>query len=266
MSETILYEIRDRIAYITLNRPDALNAMNLDFLRRWGFIVQDMNNNPEALVGIVTGAGGKAFSVGADLKEKSGVSRPAAPGASGTGEGQTVVERKPGGKRPRLIQKPVIAAINGFCLGGGLELALQCDIRIATPKSVFGMPEPRWSLPAGYGLHNLSRMIPLGEALYIQLTGERIGPERAYQIGLIQKIVPEEQLMEEAKKIADSVLLCAPLAVRAIKSVVMSYRDQPLEVSWKMAEGLVDELSKTEDFKEGPKAFAEKRKPQWKGR
>jgi enoyl-CoA hydratase/carnithine racemase len=265
MTETILYEIKDRIAYITLNRPDSLNAMNLDFLRRWNFIVQDMNSNPEPLVGIVTGAGGKAFSVGADLKEKAGESKPAA----GTGEGEqgkTIVERKPSGRRPRLIQKPVIAAINGFCLGGGLELALQCDIRIATPKSVFGMPEPRWSLPAGYGLHNLSRMIPLGEALYIQLTGERIGPERAYQIGLIQKIVPEEQLLAEAKKIADSVLLCAPLAVKAIKSVVMNYRDQPLEVSWKMAEGLVDELSKTEDFKEGPRAFAEKRKPQWKGR
>ena len=256
MSDSILYRIEDRIAFITLNRPDAMNSLTREMLRRWKEIIEDFNANPEPLVAIVRGAGDRAFSTGADLKERA--SRNAA------SEGTTREPRVP--KLPVLPEKPSIAAINGYCVAGGLELALQCDIRIATPKSQFGMPEPRWSLPGGYGLHMLSRMIPLGEALQIQLTGERIGAERAYQIGLIQRLVPEDRLDAEARAIADSVLLCAPLAVKAIKRTVMTGRDLPLAEAWKLADGLVAELGQTADAKEGPRAFAEKRRPEWKGR
>ncbi len=254
VSETILYEVKDRIAYITLNRPDVLNALNRAMLRRWGEIVQAFNTDPEPLVAIVHGAGDRAFSVGVDLKER----------AVRDESGARRRGRRPG--PPNLMEKPVIAAINGFCIAGGMEIALQCDIRIATPKSQFGLPEPRWSLPAGYGLHMLSRMVPLGEALAMQLTGERIGAQRAYEIGLVQRLVPEERLMETAREIAQSVLLCAPLAVRAIKRVVMTGRDLPLEESWRLAAGLTEELAATEDAREGPRAFAETRTPQWKGR
>ena len=256
MSDSILYRIEDRIAFITLNRPDAMNALTREMLRRWKEIIEDFNNNPEPLVAIVRGAGDRAFSTGADLKERAS--------KNAAGEDKKREPRTP--KLPLLPEKPSIAAINGYCVAGGLELALQCDIRIATPKSQFGMPEPRWSLPGGYGLHMLSRMIPLGEALQIQLTGERIGAERAYQIGLIQRLVPEDRLDAEARAIADSVLLCAPLAVKAIKRTVMAGRDLPLAEAWKLADGLVAELGRTADAEEGPQAFAEKRRPEWKGR
>lgn len=256
MSDSILYRIEDRIAFITLNRPDAMNALTREMLRRWKDIIEDFNNNPEPLVAIVRGAGDRAFSTGADLKERAS--------KNAASEDEKREPRIP--KLPLLPEKPSIAAINGYCVAGGLELALQCDIRIATPKSQFGMPEPRWSLPGGYGLHMLSRMVPLGEALQIQLTGERIGAERAYQIGLIQRLVPEDRLDAEARAIADSVLLCAPLAVKAIKRTVMAGRDLPLAEAWKLADGLVAELGRTADAKEGPQAFAEKRRPEWKGR
>ncbi|MBI3743931.1 MAG: enoyl-CoA hydratase/isomerase family protein [Chloroflexi bacterium] len=254
MSGTILYEVKDRIAYVTLNRPDQMNALNRELLKRWAEVIETFNSDPEPLVAIVTGAGGRAFSVGMDLKER----------ASRDTSGDPKTARAP--RAPKLFEKPAIAAIQGYCVAGGLEISLQCDIRIATPNSQFGLPEPRWSLTAGYGLHNLNRMVPLGEALYMQLTGERIGAERAYQIGLVQQIVPPEQLMPRAKQIADSVLMCAPLAVRAIKKVVMDARDRPLEESWKLAAELTAGLTSSEDFREGPRAFAEKRKPQWKGR
>jgi enoyl-CoA hydratase/carnithine racemase len=163
--------------------------------------------------------------------------------------------------------KPVIAAIDGYCLAGGLELALRCDIRIATEKSTFGLPEPRRSLLAGYGLHNLSRMIPLGEALQIQLTGSPISSQRAYDIGLIQRRVADRAaLIKEADAVADDICLCAPLAVRAIKSIVKTGRNLPVEYSWKFSEPIHTIINGTEDRLEGPKAFAEKRKPNWKMR
>jgi len=163
--------------------------------------------------------------------------------------------------------KPVIAAIDGYCLAGGLELSLRCDIRIATEKSTFGLPEPRRSLLAGYGLHNLSRIIPLGEALHIQLTGAPITSQRAYDIGLIQRRVADRTaLVKEADAVADEICLCAPLAVKAIKQIVKTGRNLPVEYSVKFAEPIHTIINGTEDRLEGPKAFAEKRKPNWKMR
>jgi enoyl-CoA hydratase/carnithine racemase len=161
----------------------------------------------------------------------------------------------------------MIAAIDGYCVAGGLELALQCDIRLATARSQFGLPEPRWSLIAGYGLHNLSRMIPLGEALYLQLTGNRIDAERAYRIGLIQEIVPDRAALNAAvDQVLASIRLCAPLALQAIKQVVYRGRNLPVEYSERLAEPLQQLVNQSEDAKEGPRAFAEKRLPNWKGR
>ena len=163
------------------------------------------------------------------------------------------------------VYKPLIAAIDGFCVAGGLEVSLQCDIRIATKKSEFGLPEPRWSILAGYGLHNLNRMVPLGESLYMQLTGSRINSERAYCIGLIQDVVEDrEELLERVDQVAGEIKLCAPLAVQAIKQIVYQGRNLPVEYSQKLAIPISERISATEDSIEGPKAFSEKRKPEWK--
>ena len=157
--------------------------------------------------------------------------------------------------------------IRDSCVAGGLEVSLQCDIRIATEKSEFGLPEPRWSLLAGYGLHNLNRMIPLGESLYMQLTGTRIDSARAYNIGLIQDVVKDrEELLVRIEKIAEEIKLCAPLAVQAIKQIVYQGRNLPVEYSQKLSIPISQRISATDDSIEGPRAFSEKRKPEWKMR
>jgi enoyl-CoA hydratase/carnithine racemase len=253
---TIIYEKRDQVAYITLNRPEVLNALNQEIRNGLEGALIDFRDDPDMLVAILTGEGGRAFSAGMDLKDRA---RRDSAGESRVGT-RTYI--------PDLgVFKPIIAAIDGFCVAGGLELSLQCDIRIATEKSEFGLPEPRWSLTAGYGLHNLSRMVPLGEALYMQLTGRRISSERAYQIGLIQEVVPDrDALFAMADRIAGEVKLCAPLAVKAIKQIVYHGRNLPVEYSQKLAAPLNEQVSATEDAIEGPRAFSEKRPPVWKMR
>ncbi len=258
-NEVVLYEKRDRKAYITLNRPEVMNALNMAVREGLRGALSELRDDDDVLVGIVTGAGGRAFSAGMDLKERTQLDK--AGGASSefsTWDGRWTEFG---------VWKPIIAAIDGYCLAGGLELSLQCDIRIATEQSRFGLPEPRRSLLAGYGLHNLSRMIPLGHALYIQLTGNHIDADTAARWGIIQEVVHDRQaLMERVEQIADDVMQCAPLAVQAIKRIVMQGRNLPVEYSIKLAKPINDIISKTEDRLEGPKAFAEKRKPVWKMR
>ena len=257
-SNTVLYEKRDQVVYVTLNRPEVLNAMNRELSRTLSEGLMTYRDDNDALVAIITGDGGRAFSSGMDLKET------AEEDAAGKGHCPDAL--------PRLMDlrlwKPIIAAIDGYCLAGGLELALQCDIRIATRHSSFGLPEPRWNLMANYyGCHNLSRMIPLGEALFIQLTGGRINTDQALRCGLVHSLHPNrEELMAEADRIAGEIKLCSPLAVQAIKRVVMQGRNLPVDYSYRLAEPIFAQLQQTEDAKEGPRAFAEKRRPIWKMR
>lgn len=253
---TIIYEKRQQVAYITLNRPEVLNALNQELRDGLREALLDFRDDPDLLVAIMSGAGGRAFSAGMDLKDRA--QRDAA-GEQRPGPHLSIIDMQ--------VFKPIIAAIDGYCVAGGLELSLQCDIRLATEQSEFGLPEPRWSLTAGYGLHNLSRMIPLGEALYMQLTGRRITASRAYQIGLIQEVVADrEALFATAERIADEVKLCAPLAVRAIKQIVYHGRNLPVEYSQKLGAPLSAQVHASEDAVEGPRAFAEKRRPVWKVR
>jgi len=255
-TSTILYDKRDHVAYITLNRPEVLNALNQELRDGLRQALLDFRDDPDLLVAIMTGAGGRAFSAGMDLKDRA---RRDAAGEQRPGLRATFLDME--------IFKPIIAAIDGFCVAGGLELSLQCDIRIATEQSEFGLPEPRWSLTAGYGLHNLSRMIPLGEALYMQLTGRRITSARAYQIGLIQEVVPDrDALFATAECIAGEIKLCAPLAVHAIKQIVYQGRNLPVEYSQKLGAPLSAQVHASEDAIEGPRAFAEKRTPVWQVR
>ena len=252
-SKILRYEKRDRTAYITLNRPEVMNAIDIELGQAIAAAVKDAEKDDDILVLIIIGEGGKAFSAGADLKEKSR---------------RDVTESTNSWQDADAnCTKPIIAAIDGHCVGGGLELALRCDIRVATQKSTFGLPEPRRSMLAGYGLHNLSRMIPLGEALLIQLTGSPITAERAYQIGLIQKLVPDRAaLLQQADAIANDIVQCAPLAVQAIKRIVKTGRNVPPEYSLKLAEPIRKFIDSTEDRLEGSRSFVEKRAPKWKMR
>jgi enoyl-CoA hydratase/carnithine racemase len=257
-SSVLRYEKRGGKAYLTLNRPEAMNALNFALRRAIDEAIDKGEADDEVLVFIVIGEGGRAFSAGADLKE---MSRRDVTDSPQLRAGQTV------GDKLATCGKPVIAAIDGYCLAGGLELALRCDIRIATEQSSFGLPEPRRSLLAGYGLHHLSRMVPLGEALHMQLTGSPITSQRAYEIGLIQRRVKDRAaLLAEVEAVADDICLCAPLAVRAIKDIVKTGRNLPAEYSVKYGEPIERWIYGTEDRLEGPRAFVEKRKPQWKMR
>ncbi len=256
-SSTIKYEVKDRVAWITLNRPEIMNALNQEIRNAIAEAIRQSASNDDILVIIMTGEGGKAFSAGADLKALSQQGASVNP----------FLPQFPSDDVVDQCPKPIIAAIDGYCLGGGLELALRCDIRIATEKSRFGLPEPRRSLMAGYGLHNLSRMIPLGEALRIHLTGGHITAQRAYDMGLIQSLLADRNaLFAEAELIASEIKLCAPLAIRAIKRIVKVGRNLPVEYSWKLAEPIAEQIAKSEDRLEGPRAFAEKRAPVWKMR
>lgn len=258
-TNTILYEKRDGVGYITLNRPDSMNALNRELSSGLREALAEVRDDPEVILGVLIGAGGRAFSAGMDLKERATL--------DAQGEGRALDPRGAGSFVDMGVYKPLIAAIDGFCVAGGLEVSLQCDIRIATKKSEFGLPEPRWSILAGYGLHNLNRMIPLGESLYMQLTGSRINSDRAYNIGLIQDVVDDrEQLIERVDKVAREIKLCAPLAVQAIKQIVYQGRNLPVEYSQKLAIPISERISGTEDSVEGPKAFSEKRRPEWKMR
>jgi enoyl-CoA hydratase/carnithine racemase len=174
-------------------------------------------------------------------------------------------ERLHGGDTVPPVHKPLIAAIRGHCVAAGLELALQCDIRIAAEDArFFGLPEAKWGLPGGYGLHNLSRTIPMGEALYMQLTGDAIDARRAHAVGLVQAVVPTPDLQAQAAAVAQRVAANSPRAVRAIKQIVRDLRDLPLAEAMKRAEPLERQLIDSGDYKEGAAAFVAKRKPSWR--
>ena len=252
------YAKEGRIAIFTLNRPDALNAMNLETIRQLHKAMIDFRDDPELWVGIVTGAGEKAFSAGADIKETLPFLRehrdrpwafPAMPW------------------RGLELWKPLIAAINGLALGGGLELALACDIRIAAENARFGSPEVAVGLLPGWGgTQRLPRVLPWAKAAEILLMGRPIDAQEAYRIGLINKIVPPEQVMPTAKEWAEIICQAAPLAVRAAKEAMLRGVSMSLEQGLQLENTLLSYLLGTEDFDEGITAFAEKRKPTFRGR
>jgi enoyl-CoA hydratase/carnithine racemase len=253
-SEEIHYDTEGQVALITIDRPDCLNALDDPGYRRLWDLLRPFEADPARRVAIVTGAGGRAFSVGSDMRQPFW--------HPGEGKQMTVTEAF----EPAAVRKPVIAAIDGYCVGGGLEWALRCDIRIATPRSSFGLPEPLSGTLAGFGLHMLSRLIPPGEALYMQLTGAPVDAARAYRCCLVQELVAPEDLLTRAREIADMVLACSPLAVEAIKQTVSFGLRQGVGDSYDFVAPLAVIVGASEDAKEGPRAFVEKRPPSWQGR
>ncbi len=259
--ETIIYEKKDRIAYITLNRPRVLNALSGKLNRELHQALYDFRDDPDTWVAIVHGAGERAFSSGHDLKEDTEA------GFQEQWQASFWRQREPTIYDTLQIWKPIIAAIHGYCLAGGLEIALACDIRIAAEDARFGMSEVlRALVPGGGGVQRLPRLVPLGLALELLLTGDMIDAQEAYRIGLVNKVVPMKDLMPTAEKIARKMCDNGPLTVRAIKESAMRGLDIPLEQALRVNSLLTHINHTTEDSMEGPKAFIEKRKPHYKGK
>jgi len=260
-SPVLRYEARGRKAYITLNRPEVMNALNGEIVGALGAALREFGDDDNLLVAIISGAGDRAFSAGMDLKERTEQDQ----GGPSAGAAR---RRGARGAFDELAncRKPIIAAIDGYCLAAGLEITINCDIRIATTQSRFGLPEPRRSLIPGPGVQ-LSRQIPMGEALLILLTGGHVTAERMYQLGYIQRLVADrEALFKEADAIADEIMQCAPLAVQALKRIIKVGHSLPVPVLGQMAEPIRAAIERTEDRREGPRAFVEKRPPVWKMR
>ena len=256
MSDAVRTEVDGAVLRVTIERPEVHNALRLQDYQALKDAMARLSDDPALRVGILTGAGGRAFSSGSDLK-----------GASWHPDDGRPMRPSEDPEDPATVPaKPVIAAIDGYCLGGGLEWALRCDIRIATPRSSFGLPEPRVGALAGYGLHHLSRLIGAGDALHLQLTGERIDAERALRIGLVQEVVEPDRLATRAQELADAVIACSPLAIEAIKATVWFGVRQGIEDSYRFVAPLAAAIGRSEDAREGPRAFVEKRAPNWQGR
>jgi len=255
----IIYEKKGRIAYVTINRPQRMNAVDPATSRELLQAFSDFRDDDKLWVSILTGAGEKAFSAGADLVAM----------AQALAGGDASLYDIPFGGITRGFQtwKPMIAAINGYCLAGGLELSLCCDIRVAADHATFGLPEPKRALmPGAGGTQRLPRAVPLALATEILLTGNRIDAQTALHWGLVSHVVPLPELMPKAEEIAQAICECGPLAVRAIKQAIYQGLDMPLEEGLALELKLLGDILRTEDVREGPLAFAQKRKPQYKGR
>jgi enoyl-CoA hydratase/carnithine racemase len=258
--ERILYSKEGRIAHVTINRPEKLNAIDPLTSAELLDAFTDFKGDDGVWVAILTGAGERAFSTGNDL---------VATAMRGQGQGGAAVRPAPFGGITRSFEcyKPIIAAINGYCLAGGLEIALSCDIRICTPGSSFGLPEPtRGLIPGAGGTQRLPRLVPMAVARKMLMTGGRIDAEAALRAGLVSDVVPADQLMAKAREIAEEICACAPLSVRFVKEAVTRGLEMPLAQGLDLESEKSRENSRTEDAREGPLAFAQKRKADYKGR
>jgi enoyl-CoA hydratase/carnithine racemase len=254
--EFVRYEKRDHVATVTLARPEVMNALhppaNEELVRVW----DDFTADPDAWVAILTGTGEKAFSAGNDLKWTATHGVVALPP---TGFGGLTARTD--------LAKPLIAAVNGFALGGGFELALACDIVIAAEHATFGLPEPRVGLVAAAGgIHRLPRHIPLKIAMGMMLTAKPIKAAKAAELGIVNEVVPAADLMATAERWARTILECSPISVQTTKQCALDGLGKTLPEAMRGDIPMLRRLFSSEDAKEGPRAFAEKRPPAWKGR
>jgi enoyl-CoA hydratase len=263
---TIDYVKKDKIAYITFNRPEARNAFDPDTLELLGKTWIDFRDDPSVLVAVVTGVG-NSFCAGADLGELIPRVTASPEGVTGLLKGEAAKMFQAAMLRGFDLWKPIVAAVNGYCIAGGLEMLLGMDIRIASENAFFSLAEVRWGIfPAGGSTVKLARQIPYCKAMEILLTGERIDAKEAHRIGLVNYVVPPEELMPVAEKFAHRIADNGPLAVSAVKRSVIDCLSLPLKEAFAHETELAVPVYKSEDAIEGPMAFMQKRKPEFKGK
>jgi len=254
----VLIEKSDRVGTITINRPDKLNALNAEVRLSIAMALEQLRQDDEVRVAVLTGAGEKSFIAGADIAEFKGKS-----GVEGyryiqTGDVYSAVERFP---------KPLIAMVNGFCLGGGCEVAMACDIRIASDTAKFGQPETNLGLiPGGGGTQRLPRLVGQGKAMKLIYTGDIIGAEEAERIGLVDEVVPLNELKKRTMVLAEKIAEKSPASLQAVKETIRAAWQMPLDAGLRFEKEWFGLLFSTEDMHEGVAAFLEKRKAEFKGK
>lgn len=252
------YTKQGKIAIFTINRPEALGALNVEGMRQLHNALLDFRDDDNLWVGILTGTGEKVFSAGVDVKDFLPFVRKTT---------DKKWQRPVGIMRGLDLWKPLIAACNGLTIGGGLELALACDMMIASENATFGLPEVRVGVcPGGGGTQRLPRTVPIRIAAEMLFTGKTIDAHEAYRIGLVNKVVPLDQLMTEAKKFAESICEAAPLAVRTAKECMVRGLSMSLEEGLRLEDDFQTYIMSTKDFDEGMTAFRDKRKPEFEGK
>lgn len=258
MPTTLLFELTNGIARVTINRPDKLNALNATVIAELGDAVTRIETDVAIRGVILTGAGSKAFVAGADIGELT--AQGAIDGKERSVAGQFVF------RRLERCGKPVIAAVNGFALGGGCELAMACHIRLAAEHAKFGQPEVKLGIGPGYGgTVRLPRLVGRGRALELLLTGAMIDATEAYRIGLVNRVVPADRLLSETETVLRAILENGPLAIRACLEAVDAGSEMNVDQALLLEANLFGLLSATSDMREGTNAFLEKREPAFKG-
>jgi enoyl-CoA hydratase/carnithine racemase len=266
--QKVLYQVKDQIAWITLNRPESLNAVNQEMQKDVISFCQQANEDQAVQVVIFKGEGEKAFSVGGDLKDRA---RGALDIVKLPPLESRLAKLAPGIHTPpqaiAAISKPTIALCHGYTIGTGLLMALACDIRIAADNAKLGLSEIRRGfMPASGGTQRMARLVGIPKALEICMSGELIDVQEAYRIGLVNRLVPFDQLIQAGEQMAQSFAKGAPLALRCIKEAVYKGSELSLDQGLRLESDLATFVLGTEDAKEGPRAFVEKRPPQWKGK
>jgi enoyl-CoA hydratase len=269
----ILYEKRDRIVLVTINRPERRNALNFEAFGLLAKAWIDFRDDPDLWVAVITGAGDRAFCAGGDLKEFIPAVTQNVHELAASGGRENLGHEVPANAaliavlRAVDIYKPIIAAVNGACIAGGMELLQGTDIRIASETATFAIGEPRRGLfPGGGSTVKLPRQIPLCHAMQVLLTAEPISARKAYEFGIVNEVVPAAELIPTAMRYAETICLNGPVAVRKVKEAVMKGLALPLPAALEKELEYAAEVFSTEDAMEGIRSFAEKRKPQWKGR